>query len=82
VRPKGCSDCRRAGIYGLKRGLAERSRRYESSLKHPFFTKVKTKNGVVTLGGKAKNAAVKELATKFANDVRGVKRVNNLMTIE
>ena len=30
-------------------------------------TKVKTKNGVVTLSGKAKNAAEKELATKFVN---------------
>ena len=45
-------------------------------------TKVKTKNGVVTLGGKAKNAAEKDLATKFANDVKGVKSVNNHMTIE
>jgi len=45
-------------------------------------TKVKTNNGVVTLGGKAKNAAEKELATKFANDVNGVKSVNNQMTIE
>ena len=45
-------------------------------------TKVETKNGVVTLGGKAKNAAEKELATKFANDVKGVKSVNNQMTIE
>ena len=45
-------------------------------------TKVKTKNGVVTLGGKAKNAAEKDLAAKFANDVKGVKSVNNQMTIE
>ena len=45
-------------------------------------TKVKTKDGVVTLGGKAKNAAEKELATKFANDVKGVKSVKNQMTIE
>jgi hyperosmotically inducible protein len=45
-------------------------------------TTVKTKNGVVTLGGKAKNAAEKDLATKFVNDVRGVKSVNNQMTIE
>ena len=34
------------------------------------------------MGGKAKNAAEKELAAKFANDVRGVKSVKNLMTIE
>ena len=45
-------------------------------------TEVKTKNGVVTLRGKAKNAAEKELATKFVNDVKGVKSVNNHMTIE
>jgi hyperosmotically inducible protein len=45
-------------------------------------TSVTTKKGVVTLGGKAKNAAEKDLATKFANDVNGVKGVNNRMTIE
>ena len=45
-------------------------------------TSVTTKKGVVTLGGKAKNAAEKDLATKFANDVNGVKEVKNRMTIE
>ncbi len=45
-------------------------------------TSVTTKKGVVTLSGKAKNAAEKDLATKFANDVNGVKSVNNRMTIE
>jgi hyperosmotically inducible periplasmic protein len=45
-------------------------------------TKVNTKDGVVTLAGKAKNAAEKELATKYVKDVRGVKSVNNKMTIE
>jgi osmotically-inducible protein OsmY len=44
-------------------------------------TSVTTKRGVVTLSGKAKNAAEKDLATKFANDVNGVKSVNNKMTI-
>jgi hyperosmotically inducible periplasmic protein len=44
-------------------------------------TSVATKRGVVTLTGKAKNAAEKDLATKFANDVNGVKSVNNKMTI-
>jgi osmotically-inducible protein OsmY len=44
-------------------------------------TSVTTKKGVVTLSGKAKNAAEKDLATKFANDVNGVKGVNNRMTI-
>jgi osmotically-inducible protein OsmY len=33
------------------------------------------------LGGKAKNAAEKDLATKFVNDVNGVKGVKNRMTI-
>ena len=44
-------------------------------------TKVTTKNGVVTLTGKANNAAERDLAAKFANDVNGVKSVNNKMTI-
>jgi len=37
---------------------------------------------VVALSGKAKNAAEKDLAAKYANDVNGVKSVNNRMTIE
>ncbi len=45
-------------------------------------TKVETNNGVVTLYGKARTAAEKDLATKFVNDVNGVKGVNNRMTIE
>jgi osmotically-inducible protein OsmY len=45
-------------------------------------TKVETKDGVVTLSGKAKNAAEKNLASKFTKDVNGVEDVNNLMTIE
>lgn len=45
-------------------------------------TKVETKNGVVTLYGKASNTAEKDLAAKFANDISGVKSVNNRMTIE
>jgi len=45
-------------------------------------TTVTTKKGVVTLGGKASNAAEVSLATKFANDVNGVKSVENRMTIE
>jgi osmotically-inducible protein OsmY len=45
-------------------------------------TKVETKSGVVTLYGKASKAAELNLATKLANDVAGVKEVNNRMTIE
>ena len=40
-------------------------------------TKVETKRGVVTLYGKASNAAELDLATKLANDVNGVKGVKN-----
>ena len=45
-------------------------------------TKVETKLGVVTLSGKAKNAAEKNLVTKLVNDVTGVKSVKNQMTTE
>lgn len=45
-------------------------------------TKVETKDGVVTMYGKAGSTAEKELAGKFAGDVNGVKIVNNRMTIE
>jgi osmotically-inducible protein OsmY len=45
-------------------------------------TSVTTNKGVVTLKGKAANAAELSLATKFANDVNGVKSVKNKMTIE
>ena len=45
-------------------------------------TKVETNDGVVTMHGKASNAAEKELVTKLVNDINGVKSVNNRMTIE
>lgn len=45
-------------------------------------TSVTTRNGVVTLSGKASNAAEKDLAAKLTSDVNGVTSVENLMTIE
>jgi osmotically-inducible protein OsmY len=45
-------------------------------------TTVETKEGVVTLVGKAKNAAEKDLATKLVSDVHGVKKVVNNMTVQ
>lgn len=45
-------------------------------------TSVTTKKGVVTLYGKARNAAELKLATELANDVNGVKNVKNRMVIE
>jgi osmotically-inducible protein OsmY len=44
-------------------------------------TTVTTTNGVVTLGGKAKSAAEKDLVTKIIEDVRGVSGVINNMTV-
>ena len=44
-------------------------------------TTVDTKDGVVTLGGKAKTAAEKDLAGKFASDVQGVVKIVNNMTV-
>ncbi len=45
-------------------------------------TTIDTKEGVVKLGGKARNAAEKDLASKLVNDVRGVRMVVNNMTVE
>ncbi|OIO67735.1 MAG: transport-associated protein [Zetaproteobacteria bacterium CG_4_9_14_3_um_filter_49_83] len=45
-------------------------------------TRVETKNGVVTLSGKAKNAAEIDLVTKYVNDINGVHDVKNQMSIE
>jgi len=44
-------------------------------------TGVVTKNGFVTLSGKAKNAAEKDLAEKLVSDVQGVKQVVNNITV-
>lgn len=44
-------------------------------------TTVDTKDGVVTLGGKAKSEAEKDLAGKFAGDVNGVTKIVNNMTV-
>ena len=45
-------------------------------------TKVTTTDGVVTLHGKARNTAELDLATKLANDVKGVNSVVNRMIVE
>jgi len=62
-------------------GLAKMTLLYHRSTSG-LNTSVTTKNGVVTLSGKAKNAAEKDLAAKYVNDVNGVKSVKNQMTIE
>jgi hyperosmotically inducible protein len=45
-------------------------------------TTVETKEGVVKLGGKARNTAERDLAAKLVSDVHGVKSVANNMTVE
>jgi len=45
-------------------------------------TTVTTTDGVVTLGGKAKNSAEKDLVTKLVTDINGVKNVVNNMSVE
>jgi osmotically-inducible protein OsmY len=45
-------------------------------------TTVKTKRGVVTVGGKVRNAAEKNLVTKLVSDIDGVNSVKNRMIIE
>lgn len=44
-------------------------------------TDVNVADGVVTLSGEASSLAQKELTTEYAQDVEGVKSVNNTMTI-
>lgn len=45
-------------------------------------TKVTTNDGVIVITGEAKSDAEKSLVTKLAQDVRGVKSVNNSMTVK
>ncbi len=45
-------------------------------------TSVATKEGIVTLGGKAKNGAEKDLVTKLVSDIFGVKSIINNMSIQ
>lgn len=45
-------------------------------------TTVTAKRGVVTVGGKARNAAEKDLVSKLVGDIHGVREVNNRMTVE
>src|SRR3989442_6345455 len=44
-------------------------------------TSVTTKDGVVTITGTAKNQAEKDLVTRLVRDIKGVKNVDNDMTI-
>lgn len=46
-----------------------------------FGTEVDVKDGIVTLKGEASSIAQKDLATQYAQDIDGVKDVNNEMSI-
>jgi osmotically-inducible protein OsmY len=48
---------------------------------HAMAAKVTTRDGVVTLAGEAENAAERDLAAKYAEDVAGVRKVRNEMTV-
>jgi len=45
-------------------------------------TKVTTVEGVIVISGEASSDAEKALVTKLAQDVRGMKAVNNMMTVK
>jgi hyperosmotically inducible protein len=45
-------------------------------------TKVSTRDGVVAIGGEAKNQAEKDLITKLTSDIHGVKSVANNMEVK
>lgn len=44
--------------------------------------KVTTTDGIVSIGGKVSNGAVKDLVNKLVTDINGVKSVINNMIIE
>lgn len=44
-------------------------------------TEVETTSGIVTLRGEAENQAQKDLATEYALEIEGVKKVHNMMTV-
>lgn len=45
-------------------------------------TKVSTENGAVSVGGQARNGAEKDLVTALVSDIKGVKSVDNRMTVQ
>jgi osmotically-inducible protein OsmY len=47
-----------------------------------FRTKVETRDGVVSLTGKAKSSAEIDLVTKLVSDVKGVRDVKNMMVVD
>lgn len=49
---------------------------------HALKTKVRTTDGVISIAGEANSAAEKTLVTKLAEAIRGVKSVNNEMTVK
>lgn len=86
-------DAARGGRHGDHRRLEERmdDASVTAHVKSALFshrstsavaTSVKTRGGVVTLTGKAHNTAEKDLVEKLAKDVKGVRGVNNRMTVE
>ena len=48
---------------------------------HMLTTRVKTDRGLVTIRGEARNSAEKELVTRLVADLRGVRKIQNRMTV-
>jgi len=49
---------------------------------HMLTTQVRTDRGVVTVRGQAKDPAERELVMRLISKIRGVRRVDNRMTLE
>ena len=87
ITPKEQTMGQRMGALGEKvddasiTGLVKMTLLYHRSTS-AINTLVETEDGLVTLGGMAKNQAEKDLVTQLVSDVYGVKVVVNNMTVE
>ncbi len=87
IKQEGQTMGQRMGAIGEKvddasiTGLVKMTLLYHRSTS-AINTLVDTKDGLVTLGGMARNEAEKDLATQLVSDVYGVKVVVNNMTVE
>ena len=75
------------GLHGIEHRLSVASAQVKSALlthrsTSALKTKVVTRDGLVILSGEARNRAEKDLVTKFASDIHGVKSVVNNMEVK
>ena len=87
IKPKEQTMGQRIGVIGEKvddasiTGLVKMTLLYHRSTS-AINTLVETNDGLVNLGGMARNAAEKDLVTQVVSDVYGVKVVVNNMTVK